>query len=129
VPFEGLVSVDSKDGMNELKQDYNFIISIQPDGNMILKRKESHPATEATLIEKTSKYITAQISETGYFFFDIERELVYTIDRFKERHISMGYADDLEKVKETTQKINQWQQDGKKPEEILTNLKQSLNND
>jgi len=126
IPFEGFVAIDSKEGMNVLKDVYNFIVSIKPDSTVILKRKESNPATDAMLIEQTDKYVTAKISETGYFFYDIEDALVFTIDKFKEQYITMAYADDLEKVIETAKEINKWQQAGKKPEEILSMLKEKM---
>jgi len=126
IPFEGFVAIDSQEGTNVLKQDYNFLVKLEPDNKVVLKRKESHPGTEATIIERTPKYIAAKSSQSGYFFVDLENERLFTMAKFKERYITMGYFGNQEKVQATTRQMNEWQQAGKKPEEILSILKEKF---
>lgn len=126
IPLEGFVSYDSKSEPFVHDGDYLLTIKIDKDGLMKYNRKKGQRFSSGEILDKTESYLTVQMSETGYLFFDIEDKLLYTIDRFKDRYITTGYGKDIDKVKQMTIQINQWQQSGKAPEKILAKLKEQL---
>ncbi|MDX1628652.1 MAG: hypothetical protein R3345_08130 [Fulvivirga sp.] len=122
IKLDNFVSVNSKSGTSIHDGDYLLSIEITSDNKVYFKRQENQPPTNGTVLEITDSYLTAQISETGFLFFDKKEKQLYTIDQFDKQYITTGYGEDLEKVRSKTEKINEWQKSAKKPKEIMSKL-------